>query len=122
MNEFVNIYVPRCTIIVAHPTNRRRYTGPHPSKGGIQGVKCVDRWELPEDTYPGGLDVLRKEYGAPFLLYGPYFCTENQWNQTLVPAHSDAGVPFGRDASEAFYTEVFLYGQKHGGFAYEVCT
>eukprot|EP00937_MAST-01D_sp_MAST-1D-sp2_P000149 g149.t1 len=89
-------------------------------KGGIQGVKCVDRWALPEDTFPGGLDALRREYGAPFLLYGPYFCTENQWNQTLVPSNSDAGVPFGRDASEAFYTRVFDYARAHGGFAYEV--
>ena len=47
----------------------------------FKGVKCVSKWKLPEDTYPGGLDSLRKDYGSPFLLYGPYFCTDNQWNQ-----------------------------------------
>lgn len=45
----------------------------------FHGVKCVSKWELPEDTYPGGLNSLRKDYGSPFLLYGPYFCTGNQW-------------------------------------------
>jgi len=75
---------------------------------------------LSEDTFPGGLDALRADYGAPFLLYGPYFCRENMWNQTLVPAGADAGVPFGHAASQAFYTQVFEYALAHGGFAYEV--
>ena len=96
------------------------YTGPHPTHGGVKGVKCVDKWVLPEDTYPGGLDALRADYGAPFLLYGPYFCRDNMWNQTLVPAGADAGVPFGRAASQVFYEKVFRYALAHGGFAYEV--
>jgi hypothetical protein len=97
------------------------YSGAKPAQGGVRGVKCVDKWQLPENTYPGGLDALRGDYGAPFLLYGPYFCTKNQWNQTLVPAGGSAGVPGGgRAASAAFYEEVFAYALAHGGFAYEV--
>ena len=83
------------------------------------GVKCVSEWRLPEDTYPGGLDKLRKDYSAPFLLYGPYFCADNQWNQTLYPVGADAGVPPPED-SRAFYTKVFRYIHAHGGVGYEV--
>ena len=85
----------------------------------FKGVKCVSKWELPPNTYPGGLDALRVDYAAPFLLYGPYFCTENQWNQTLVPEGADAGVPPPED-SEAFYTKLFAYVHAHGGVGYEV--
>ena len=83
------------------------------------GVKCVSEWRLPEDTYPGGLDQLRKDYGAPFVLYGPYFCADNQWNQTLFPVGADAGVPPPHD-SRVFYTKVFQYIHAHGGVGYEV--
>ena len=44
---------------------------PKPVKNFNGGVKCVSKWVLPEDTYRGGLDSLRKDYNAPFLLYGP---------------------------------------------------
>jgi hypothetical protein len=70
------------------PTHRW-YHGPHPVDN-FGGVKCVSEWKLPTDTYPGGLDQLRSDYNAPFLLYGPYFCTKNQWDQVLVPE----GMPF----------------------------
>jgi hypothetical protein len=95
-----------------------RYHGPHPQRN-FGGVKCVDRWELPADTYPGGLLSLSKAYGLPFLLYGPYFCTQNQWNQTLVPAGADAGVPPPEQSLE-FYSKVFDWVNTHGGSAYEV--
>jgi hypothetical protein len=61
------------------------YYGPKPVQNFTGGVKCVGEWKLPESTYPGGLDALRESYAAPFLLYGPYFCNENQRNQTLRP-------------------------------------
>ena len=62
------------------------------SAGGItaliqnfNGVKCVDKWELPADTYgPGGLISLGEDYKTPFLLYGPYFCTKNQVRSALL--------------------------------------
>ena len=95
------------------------YHGPHPVRN-FHGVKCVSRWELPNNTYPGRLASLRKEYGAPFLLYGPYFCEENQWHQRLVPEGADAGVP-PPEESQAFYTKVFEYLHAHGGIGYEVC-
>ena len=94
------------------------YHGPHPLKN-FGGVKCVDRWELPVDTYPGGLAALSKSYGLPFLLYGPYFCEQNQWNQSLVPVGADAGVP-PPEESLSFYSKVFDWVVKHGGNAYEV--
>eukprot|EP00038_Savillea_parva_P028861 m.67416 g.67416 ORF g.67416 m.67416 type:complete len:998 (+) comp8438_c0_seq1:47-3040(+) len=93
------------------------YTGPRPSK--FLGVKCVNKWEMPADTYPGGLSSLRSDYGKPFLLYGPYFCTDNQWNQTLVPAGSDAGVPPASE-SKSFYAKVFEYLKAKGGVGFEV--
>ena len=96
------------------------YSGPHPVKNfGVRGVKCVSEWKLPEDTYPGGLDSLRADYGAPFVLYGPYFCTDNQWNQSLFPSGADAGVPTPQE-SLAFYTTLFAYAHAHGGVGYEV--
>jgi hypothetical protein len=94
------------------------YHGPHPHKN-FGGVKCVAEWELPRDTYPGGLANLSKLYKLPFLLYGPYFCAENQWNQTLVPAGADAGVPPAEE-SFAFYSKAFEWVLSHGGNAYEV--
>ena len=94
------------------------YHGPHPRQN-FGGVKCVDRWELPADTYPGGLAGLSKAYGLPFLLYGPYFCEQNQWNQSLIPAGADAGVP-PPEESLAFYSKVFDWLVTHGGNAYEV--
>eukprot|EP00937_MAST-01D_sp_MAST-1D-sp2_P001128 g1128.t1 len=95
------------------------YHGPHPVRNFSGGVKCVRRWELPSDTYPGGLTDLRSKYRAPFLLYGPYFCADNQWNQTLWPVGADAGVPPPAEA-EGFYTRLFEYGRAHGGVGYEV--
>jgi hypothetical protein len=89
------------------------YHGPHPQKN-FGGVKCVDTWELPADTYPGGLKAFSEAYGLPFLLYGPYFCTKNQWNQTLVPAGADAGVP-PPEQSLAFYSKAFDWINAHGG-------
>ena len=50
---------------------------------------------------------------------GPYFCTENQWNQTLYPKGADAGVPPPED-SHTFYAKVFEYIHAHGGVGYEV--
>lgn len=82
-------------------------------------MKCVSKWQLPEDTYPGGLNALRADYRAPFLLYGPYFCVDNQWNQTLYPQGADAGVPPPQD-SFSFYKRVFEYIHAHGGVGYEV--
>lgn len=95
------------------------YHGPHPALNPVGGVKCVSKWELPADTYPGGLRSLRSLYDAPFLLYGPYFCANNQWNQTLYPRGADAGVPPPED-SHAFYTKVFEYAHAHGAVGYEV--
>ena len=95
------------------------YHGPHPALNPVGGVKCVSKWELPADTYPGGLRSLRALYDAPFLLYGPYFCANNQWNQTLYPRGADAGVPPPED-SHAFYTKVFEYAHAHGAVGYEV--
>ena len=95
------------------------YFGPKPVEHFTGGVKCVGQWRLPEDTYPGGLDALRKAYGAPFLLYGPYFCAENQWNQSLWPVGADAGVP-PPEESRAFYDKVFRYARLHGAVGYEV--
>jgi hypothetical protein len=95
------------------------YYGPKPVQNFTGGVKCVGQWKLPEDTYPGGLDALRKDYAAPFLLYGPYFCKENQWNQTLWPQGADAGVPPPGE-SQAFYTKAFGYAHAHGAVGYEV--
>ena len=60
------------------------YHGPHPVRN-FSGVKCVSQWQLPEDSYPGGLAALRQAYDAPFLLYGPYFCEHNQWAQACSP-------------------------------------
>ena len=94
------------------------YHGPHPVRN-FTGVKCVQEWKLPEDTYPGGLASLRQQYGAPFLLYGPYFCENNQWQQRLIPQGADAGVPPPED-SERFYTQLFEYVRAHGGIGYEV--
>lgn len=94
------------------------YHGPHPAEN-FHGVKCVDLWELPQDTYPGGLKALRYDYNAPFVLYGPYFCARNQWNQRLYPEGADAGVPLPED-SHAFYTKLFKYVHAHGGVGYEV--
>ena len=85
----------------------------------FSGVKCVNKWELPADTYPGGLDSFRQAWGTPMLLYGPYFCEENQWSEPLLPQGADAGVPHP-ERSEAFYTEVFKYAHQHGGYSYEV--
>ena len=110
--------LPVFCLIQAVIVHASRYHGPHPVKN-FKGVKCVSKWELPEDTYPGGMDSLRKDYGSPFLLYGPYFCTDNQWNQTLFPQGADAGVP-PPEESHAFYTKVFEYGHAHGGVGYEV--
>ena len=53
------------------------------------------------------------------LMYGPYFCEENQWNEPLFPQGADAGVPHP-NRSEAFYTEVFEYAHSKGGYSYEV--
>eukprot|EP01052_Picozoa_sp_SAG31_P005510 SAG31_NODE_243_length_19342_cov_12.906459_13_plen_79_part_00 len=61
---------------------------------------------------------------APFLLYGPYFCTENQFNlpgEKLIPDGADAGLPHWT-VSEQFYTRVFDYVKKKGGIGYEVLT
>lgn len=96
----------------------RWYHGPHPTEN-FHGVKCVSRWELPPDTYPGGLDSFHKQYDAPLLLYGPYFCFDNQWNEQLWPHGADAGVP-PPAKSRAFYTKVFKYAHAHGGVGYEV--
>eukprot|EP01044_Picomonas_judraskeda_P030790 COSAG03_NODE_11218_length_604_cov_2.385491_1_plen_39_part_10 len=34
------------------------YYGPHPHSF-FGGVKCVDKWELPNNTFPGGLKTFR---------------------------------------------------------------
>ena len=59
---------------------------------------------------------------APFLLYGPYFCSKNQFNlpgEKLIPDGADAGLPHWT-VSKEFYTRVFDYVKKRGGIGYEV--
>jgi hypothetical protein len=99
------------------------YAGHRPpyskSSGRMGSVQCVGTWEMPTDTYPGGLAALHADSKLPLLLYGPYFCAENQWNQTLVPVGADAGVP-PPEESHSFYSKVFDWVVGHGGRAYEV--
>lgn len=94
------------------------YYGPHPHSF-FGGVKCVDKWELPNNTFPGGLKTFRKEFGVPMLLYAPYFCQENQWSEPLLPKGADAGIPTP-ERSEPFYTTLFEYIHAHGGYSYEI--
>ena len=93
---------------------------------GSEYSDCVTNWSLPVDTFPSGLRKLSADLGKPWLLYVPFWCPENVYNETFRWIHSvNPGNPqlvFAEphpDDARRFYEFLFEYGAQNGMAGYE---
>ena len=93
--------------------------------GGVYS-SCVYNWSLPDATFPSGLKGLSKALGKPWLLYIPFWCPKNiyddrfRWIHSANPQHPELifAEPHPDDAA-AFYSMLFDYGVANGMGGFE---
>jgi hypothetical protein len=88
-------------------------------------VNCVKNWTFTTPSFfPSGLKGLSDSLGAPWLLYMPFFCPENEYTSKFrfVNSAGDPKTAFSEphpDDSEEFYRMLFDLGIADGMGGFE---
>ena len=97
----------------------------HKATGGVYS-SCVFNWSLPSTTFPSGLRGLSSALRTPWLLYVPFWCPRNvyeqsfRWIHSYNPQHPE--LIFAQphpDDSARFYSMLFDYGVGNGMRGFE---